>query len=269
MTGLAGSEAAWRLGAFAFVFMLLACAEHRAPKRNLGQPRLRRWTTNLGILLVDVLVQRLTVGAIVFGAGAWAQAEGTGLFNRLGWPFAVEAMLGFVALDLAVWAQHVASHRWPLLWRLHEVHHADEDVDVTTGIRFHPLEIVLSALWKALVVVALGIDPWAALVFEVVLNASSLFTHANAALPFRLDRALRWVVCTPDMHRIHHSVERREADSNYGFFLSVWDRAFRTMRDQPQSGHGAMRLGTTRTLGRKLGLIGSILLPFTRSDGRR
>ena len=260
-------EGVLRVGAFVGVFLLLGALEHWWPKRAFLQPRARRWRTNLAILLVDIGVQRLTVGGIVLAAGLWAQSNGFGVFNLLDWPWVLEFALGFAALDWAVWAQHVLSHKWPLLWRLHEVHHADEDVDSTTGVRFHPLEILLSAIWKAAVVVALGIDPWVALLFEVVLNVSSIFTHANVALPGRIDRALRRLVCTPDMHRIHHSVDREEADSNYGFFLSIWDRMFTTLREQPAGGHQNMRLGTGRGETAASGLGELLMLPFKRRNG--
>ena len=170
-------------------------------------------------------------------------------------------------LDAAIWLQHVITHKVPLLWRLHQVHHADLDVDLTTGIRFHPIEIVLSLLYKAAIVLALGIDPWVVVLFEAVLNASAVFTHGNVALPERLDSALRWLVCTPDMHRVHHSTERAETDSNYGFFLSVWDRLFRTMRQAPAKGQLGVELGLPpyRDPGR-LGLGSLLVMPFTRRD---
>ena len=168
-------------------------------------------------------------------------------------------------LDAAIWLQHVVTHKVPVLWRLHQVHHADLDVDLTTGIRFHPIEIVLSALYKAAIVLALGIDPWTVLLFEAVLNASAVLTHANVALPERLDRVLRWIVCTPDMHRVHHSTERAETDSNYGFFLSVWDRLFGTMRHAPAKGQLGVELGLPPYRDPdRLGLGSLLVMPFTR-----
>ena len=170
---------------------------------------------------------------------------------------------------MAIWLQHVVTHKVPLLWRLHQVHHADLDVDLTTGIRFHPIEIVLSLLDKAAIVLALGIDPWTVLLFEAVLNASAVFTHGNVALPARFDAALRWLVCTPDMHRVHHSTERAETDSNYGFFLSIWDRLFGTMRHSPAKGQLGMELGLPiyRDPGR-LGLGSLLAMPFMRRSPR-
>ncbi len=267
MTSLSISEGALRISVFLAVFVILAVFELAHPRRERSQPRLSRWRTNLGILLIDVIAQRLLVGALAFGAALYGQTHGWGLFNALKWPVPVEAALGFLKLDLAIWAQHVASHRWPMLWRLHQVHHADLDVDLTTGIRFHPGEIVLSAVFKAGVVLALGIGPWTVVAFEAVLNASSLYTHANIALPRRIDGALRWVFCTPDMHRIHHSADRAEADTNYGFFLSVWDRLFGTMRADPAHGHGRMILGLAHHQEARGMRIGALLsMPFMR-DG--
>jgi sterol desaturase/sphingolipid hydroxylase (fatty acid hydroxylase superfamily) len=173
--------------------------------------------------------------------------------------------VGFLVLDAAIWLQHVVTHKVPVLWRLHQVHHADLDVDLTTGIRFHPIEIVLSALYKAAIVLALGIDPWTVLLFEAVLNASAVLTHANVALPERLDRVLRWIVCTPDMHRVHHSTERAETDSNYGFFLSVWDRLFGTMRHAPAKGQLGVELGLPPYRDPdRLGLGSLLVMPFRR-----
>jgi hypothetical protein len=172
-------EAALRLGVFVLIFALTAVLELVLPRRPKTEPVGRRWRTNLGILLVDVVAQRLTVGAVAVAAALWAEASGFGLFQLVGWPFWLEAVLGFLALDFAVWLQHVVTHKVPLLWRLHQVHHADLDVDLTTGIRFHPVEIVLSALYRAALAALLGIDPWVVILFEAALNASAVLTHAN------------------------------------------------------------------------------------------
>jgi sterol desaturase/sphingolipid hydroxylase (fatty acid hydroxylase superfamily) len=262
-------EAALRLGVFLGVFALTGLLELALPRRPKAAGVGRRWLANLGILAVDVLVQRLTVGAVAIAAAVWAEAQGLGVLNLTGWPGWLEGLLAFLALDCAVWAQHVATHKVPLLWRLHQVHHADHDVDLTTGVRFHPLEIVLSALFKAALVVALGAPAAAVLLFEAVLNASAVFTHSNVALPERLDRALRWVVCTPDMHRVHHSTERAEHDTNYGFFLSVWDRSFRTMRHAPAAGQLGVELGLAEHRDpARLGLLALLLMPFHRRPRR-
>ena len=261
-------EAALRLGVFLGVFALTAALEFLLPRRPRTQPRGRRWLANLGILAVDVAAQRLTVGAAAVGAALWAEDHGFGVFHALGWPVWVAGPLAFLALDLAVWAQHVATHKVPTLWRLHRVHHADLDVDLTTGIRFHPAEIVLSMLYKAALVALLGADPWAVVAFEATLNASAVFTHGNVALPDRLDRVLRWVVCTPDMHRVHHSTDRVEHDTNYGFFLSVWDRLFGTMRHAPAAGQLGVELGLAGYRDpARLGLPALLAMPFRGGSG--
>lgn len=265
-------EAALRVSVFLGIFLLAALLELALPGRAPTQPRRRRWLTNVGLLLIDVAAQRLTVGAAAFAAALWAEAQGFGLFHLLGWPFWLAAVLGFLALDFAIWLQHVVTHKVPVLWRLHQVHHADLDVDLTTGIRFHPVEIILSALLKAALVALLGIDPWVVLLFEAALNASSVLTHANAHLPDRVDTMLRWVVCTPDMHRVHHSVVRAETDSNYGFCLSVWDRLFGTLRQAPAAGQFGATLGLPQHRDpSRLGLGALLLMPvrrMTRSEAQ-
>lgn len=259
------SEAAVRFGIFGAVFAAVAVAELLLPRRPKHESWRTRWAANLSILFLDVLVQRATVGAVALAAALYAQANGFGLFHWLGLPLWLNGLLGFLLLDLAIYAQHVVTHRVPLLWRLHQVHHADEDVDLTTGLRFHPVEIVLSAIYKAVVVLALGIDPWAVLLFEAVLNASAVYTHGNLALPETLDRVLRRVFCTPDMHRVHHSVIREETDSNYGFFLSIWDRLFGTYRQEPLRGQMGVELGLLEVGGPATrNLLQMLLLPFRR-----
>ncbi|HYE00767.1 MAG TPA: sterol desaturase family protein [Alphaproteobacteria bacterium] len=240
------AEAALRLAVFAAVLALLAAAEAWRPRRRRGLPRRRRWPANLGLAALGVAGARL---ALPLGAVAWAEvvaARGWGLLPALGLTGAAGAVPAVVLLDLAVWAQHVAFHRFGPLWRLHRAHHSDTDVDVTTGLRFHPLEILLSLGFKCAVIAALGAPPAAVLAFEVLLNAGSMFSHSNLALPPGLDRALRLVCVTPDMHRIHHSPHRAETDSNYGFALPWWDRLFGTYRAEPTGGHEGMALGLER-----------------------
>ncbi|MBI1188936.1 MAG: sterol desaturase family protein [Alphaproteobacteria bacterium] len=217
--------------------------EARAPRRTRTQTPRARWSNNLAIAALNALAVRLVFPAAAIGAALWAQAEGVGLFNVIETPGWAAILIAFVVLDLAVYAQHVLMHVAPPLWRLHRMHHADLDIDVTTGVRFHPLEILVSMAWKMAVVVALGAPAAAVFAFEIALNASSLFNHANLKLPAPLDRALRLVIVTPDMHRVHHSVERCETDSNFGFTLSLWDRLFGAYRAQPAAGHDAMTIG--------------------------
>jgi sterol desaturase/sphingolipid hydroxylase (fatty acid hydroxylase superfamily) len=258
-------EAALRFGIFVGIFAAVAVLEFLLPRRPKDQPVAGRWAANLGLLLVDVAAQRSTVGAAAFAAALWAEHQGVGLFHLLALPGWLAGLLGFVLLDLALWFQHLVTHKVPLLWRLHQVHHADLDVDLTTGIRFHPVEIVLSSLYKAALVALLGIGPWTVLLFEAVLNGAALFTHGNVALPEPLDTALRWLVCTPDMHRVHHSTERAETDSNYGFFLSVWDRLFGTMRHAPAKGQPGVELGLPPYRdAERLGLGALLAMPFKR-----
>ncbi|PPD28092.1 MAG: fatty acid hydroxylase [Hyphomicrobium sp.] len=240
-------EPVLRFGAFAAVFVAMALIELAWPKRDLSAPKGRRWLTNLAIVGIDSLVVRLmaqlTVPLVAIGAAIYAEVHGIGLFNRLAQPMWTEILIAVVILDLAIWFQHWAAHRFPVLWRLHQMHHADVDIDVTTAIRFHPIEIALSMLWKIACVLALGISPIAVLLFEIILNACAMFNHANIALPRGLDRIIRLVIVTPDMHRIHHSVLGREHNSNYGFNLSIWDRLFGTYTDQPAAGHTGMTIG--------------------------
>jgi sterol desaturase/sphingolipid hydroxylase (fatty acid hydroxylase superfamily) len=221
----------------------MALWELAAPVRRLSARKPRRWFHNLTVAVLNALVVRLVAPAGAVGVAWWAQQRGLGVFNRWALPPGVAIVGSILLLDLLVYGQHVAFHKVPLLWRLHMVHHADEDVDVTTGQRFHPVEILLSLGLKALAVIALGAPPVAVLLFEVILNGTALFNHGNARLPGPVDRLLRLLLVTPDMHRVHHSVERYEHDSNYGFNLPWWDRLFGTYRGQPDAGHTGMTLG--------------------------
>jgi sterol desaturase/sphingolipid hydroxylase (fatty acid hydroxylase superfamily) len=232
-----------RIAAAVPIFAAMALWEILAPRRPRSVARRWRWPSNLGILVVDALAVRILIPVAAVGAALIAAGNGWGLFHAIGLRLSLAALLGFLALDLAIYAQHVAFHKAPLLWRLHRMHHADPDFDVTTGVRFHPFEILISMLIKIAVVIALGIPPVAVIAFEVVLNATSMFNHGNVAMPSWLDRALRAIVVTPDMHRVHHSVDARETDSNFGFNLSWWDRLFRTYRAAPQAGHAGMTIG--------------------------
>jgi sterol desaturase/sphingolipid hydroxylase (fatty acid hydroxylase superfamily) len=250
MDGLLGqSDGLIRLAAFAAVFLLMAAIELIRPKRRLSVSKPRRWLTNLGIAGVDTLVLRLmatlAVPVAAVAAAFFAKERGLGLLNQVDWPYWVKLVIALLALDLAIWFQHLVSHKVPLFWRLHQVHHADRDIDVTTAVRFHPVEIALSMLWKIAVVIPLGASPFAVFLFEVILNACAMFNHANIALPAWLDRVLRLFIVTPDMHRVHHSVLYREHDRNYGFNLSLWDRLFRTYLAQPEAGHQGMTIGLT------------------------
>jgi sterol desaturase/sphingolipid hydroxylase (fatty acid hydroxylase superfamily) len=236
-------EIVLRLTCTAAVFAMLAAWELLAPRRKLSVGRLQRWPNNIGVLVVDALLVRLLIPTAAVGAALYAAGHGLGLFNWLQLRLSVGAILGFLILDLVIWAQHWAFHHVPVLWRLHRMHHADLDIDVTTGVRFHPIEILLSLVIKIAVIVAFGIPPVGVFAFEVALNATSMFNHSNARMPAWLDRVLRLVVVTPDMHRVHHSIVRRETDSNFGFNLPWWDWLFGTYRREPYAGHDGMTIG--------------------------
>ncbi len=236
-------EAAIRIGFFLSVFALMAVWEILAPRRALTISKSLRWVNNLGLVVLNTLILRLLFPAAAVGMAAFSAQQGWGLFNYLDTPHALAVVVSVVAMDFIIWLQHVMVHAVPALWRLHRVHHADLDYDVTTGARFHPVEIVLSMLIKLATVALLGAPVLAVLIFEVLLNATAMFNHANVRLPPGVDRVLRWFVVTPDMHRVHHSAEDDEANSNFGFNLACWDRLFGTYRDQPRGGHENMNIG--------------------------
>jgi sterol desaturase/sphingolipid hydroxylase (fatty acid hydroxylase superfamily) len=240
--------------------------EFRRPRRPLSRPRQERWVTNLGLTLLNTVLVRVTVGGVAYTAAVFAADQGVGLLHWRplpGWAAAVVTLLG---LDFAIYLQHVLFHAVPLLWRLHRVHHADLDFDATTGLRFHPLESLLSLGLKAAVVVLLGAVPWAVVAFEVLLNAASVFNHGNVTLPERLDRLLRWIVVTPDMHRVHHSTRVIETNSNFGFSVSWWDRLCGTYRAQPALGQVGMDIGLSDYRA-PLHLGQLLLVPFCTRTG--
>lgn len=232
-----------RLGAFIGVLTLMVVWELLAPRRPQAIGRARRWPSNLGLVVVDTLAVRLLFPMAAVGVALLAEAHGWGLLHQIDLPAWLKVLAAVLVLDLAIYGQHVAFHAVPVLWRLHRMHHADLEFDVTTGLRFHPAEVLLSMAIKVVVVVALGAPALAALIFEVLLNATAMFNHSNIGMPARLEPWLRRLVVTPDMHRVHHSILRRETDSNYGFNLPWWDRLFGTYRAQPEAGHDGMTIG--------------------------
>ena len=236
-------EIAVRLAGAAVVFGGMALWEWLAPRRRLSVGRTPRWPGNLGILAIDILAVRLLVPITAVGVALLVAERGWGLFNLAGLPPWGRIVLGVIALDLIIYAQHYVFHHVPVLWRLHRMHHADLDIDVTTGLRFHPLEILLSLAIKMAAVVALGVPALAVLIFEVLLNATSMFNHSNVALPRWLEPVARWIVVTPQMHQVHHSIVRAETDSNFGFNLPWWDRLFGTYCAQPSAGEQAVTIG--------------------------
>ncbi|WIY27581.1 sterol desaturase family protein [Parasedimentitalea psychrophila] len=260
-------ETTLRLTVFLGLFALFAVAEQLVPRRPRQQPRRRRWRTNLMITVVNTLTLRaLAIGLplLAVGAAITAQSQGWGLFNMVELPPALEVVLAILILDLAIWLQHLITHKIPLLWRLHRVHHADRDMDVTTALRFHPVEIALSMLLKIGLIYGLGPSAVAVVLFEIMLNGTAMFNHSNLRLPLPLDRILRRLLVTPDMHRVHHSTLRAEHDSNYGFALSIWDHLFGTYIAQPAKGHNQMTVGLQWQDDRPARLGWSLLLPFKR-----
>ncbi|MDF2231344.1 sterol desaturase family protein [Albimonas sp. CAU 1670] len=255
-----------RLGLFLGIFLVMAGWEAFAAARPGALPKARRWVTNWAVAILDMLVIRLLFPAAAVGAAVDASAQGWGLFNGLGAPGWLAGAVCLVVLDLAIWGQHVAFHRVPLLWRLHKVHHADRDVDVTTALRFHPLEATLSMLLKVALVYALGAPAWSVLVFEVLLNGCAMFNHANVALPAAWERRLRRVLVTPEMHRIHHSVIREEHDTNFGFSVSWWDRLSGLYSAEPRGGEAGLTLGLSEHQDAAPARLGwSLALPFRRT----
>ena len=232
-----------RLATFGGVFIVMAVWEFIVPRRKQAIGRGWRWPNNLGVVAANTLLVRILFPTTAVGLALLAQTRGFGLFNVIAVPAWIGVAASVVILDLAIYLQHVLFHAVPALWRLHRMHHADLEFDVSTGLRFHPIEILLSMLIKFAVVAALGAPALSVLIFEVLLNATSMFNHANVRIPLGIDRVLRWLVVTPDMHRVHHSILARETNSNFGFNLPWWDRLFGTYRPQPAAGHEAMTIG--------------------------
>ena len=232
-----------RLSVFLGGFALFALLEAARPRRARAFSRGKRWTSNLSLVVLDTALVRVLFPVAAVGAAFDASAMGWGLFNTLGWSLWLTVPLTFVILDFAIWLQHVIFHKVPLFWRFHMVHHADRDMDVTTGLRFHPVEIAASMLIKIGLVYALGAPALAVIIFEITLNASAMWSHSNLRVPLGLERVVRWFIVTPDMHRSHHSTERREHDTNFGFCLSIWDRLSGLYTETPAKGHDGVEIG--------------------------
>jgi len=258
------NERAIRMGVFFGILGVMAVWEILAPRRALTVSKAVRWVNNLGIVFFNSFLVWLVFPVLAVGMASFASNQGWGIFNYFELPFWFVVVASVVIMDFVIYLQHVMVHAVPALWRLHRMHHADLDFDVTTGARFHPLEIILSMLIKFATIVVLGPPVLAVVIFEVVLNATAMFNHSNVRLPLGIDRVLRWLVVTPDMHRVHHSTEDDEANSNFGFNLPWWDRLFGTYRDQPRAGHEGMTIGIHkyRELKQVAWLPGMLLLPF-------
>ena len=262
-------ESIIRVGSFLVVFILIALWEISAQRRLLTTSKKVRWLSNLGITLINALLVRLVFPVLAVSMAVKAQQSGWGLLNNFHLPLWLNCVIGIVALDLTIYLQHVMFHAVPTLWRLHMMHHADLDYDLTTGLRFHPFEMILSMGIKIAVIAALGLPAAAVLIFEILLNCLAMFNHGNINLPLKVDRVLRYIIVTPDMHRVHHSVILRETNSNYGFNLSCWDRLLGTYCDQPAEGHDGMTIGLAQFRDpKKLTLPWLLILPFIKDPGR-
>lgn len=267
------SEGAARLTVFIAVFGLMALLELVIPKRRLKWSKARRWLTNILYTGINTVVIRLmglfAVPLVAMAAAAYTADQGYGFFNLVDWPFWVEFVLALIILDMAIYFQHWASHKIPMLWSFHQVHHSDTDIDVSTAIRFHPIEIALSMLYKIVLVFLIGPAVMAVIVFEMILNGCAGFNHANVALPKWLDSFLRLFLVTPDMHRVHHSIIENETNSNYGFSISLWDRLFGTYVAQPKMTHDGMTIGLAYYQSEKpSNWFWTIALPFKGASAR-
>ncbi len=261
-------EESIRLGVFFGIFATMAVWELLAPRRALQQRKSMRWTNNLALTVLNGVLLRVIFPVAAIGVAGFAAERGMGVLNLVDVPYLWAIVLSVLALDLAIYLQHLMFHAVPIFWRLHRVHHADLDFDVTTGARFHPVEIVLSMLIKFAVILVLGPPAMAVLLFEILLNATSMFNHGNVRLPASIDQVLRLLVVTPDMHRVHHSVNPRETNSNFGFNLPWWDRLMGTYRAQPEAGHVAMTIGVEQFRApRELWLDRMLLQPLRADAG--
>ncbi|HEX9023705.1 MAG TPA: sterol desaturase family protein [Geobacteraceae bacterium] len=258
-----------RFGAFAAIFAIMASWEALAPRRRLTTSRPLRWTGNLGVLAIDTFLVRSVFTVLPMAMAQRAQEAGWGVLNVLPLPWWLKVVVGILLLDLVIYLQHLMFHATPVFWRLHMMHHADVDFDFTTGVRFHPVEILLSMVIKLAAVAAIGPPPLAALLFEVLLNTTSVFNHGNVRLPRAADRIIRLIVVTPEMHRVHHSVIPKETNSNFGFNFPWWDRLAGTYRDQPEAGHTGMTIGLKQFQeARRQSLWWMLALPFKGATGQ-
>ena len=258
------NEITIRLSFFFGIFTIMAIWELIAPRRALTVSKTVRWLNNLGLVFFNSFILRILFPTAAVGVAIFAQTNGWGLLNYYPLPSAVAIVLAIVVMDFIIYLQHIMVHSVPLLWRIHRVHHADLDYDVTTGARFHTIEIILSMIIKFATIIVLGAPIVAVIIFEVMLNALAMFNHANVGLPNNIDKFLRYFIVTPDMHRVHHSVEKDETNSNFGFNLSLWDRIFGTYREQPRGGQLGFTIGIAkfRELKQTNWIIGMMLLPF-------
>ncbi|MFO7600029.1 MAG: sterol desaturase family protein [Candidatus Desulfacyla sp.] len=261
-------EATIRMAFFVGIFLAVALVELIIPRRALTTSKASRWVGNIGIVFINTFVLRLLVPAGAVGVSVWIGHQGWGIFNHIQWPFWLEVVLTIIILDFVIYMQHVMFHAVPVLWRLHMMHHADLDYDLTTGTRFHPLEIIISLGIKAGAITVLGAAPVGVIIFEILLNGTAMFNHGNFFIPLGIDRVLRLLVVTPDMHRVHHSVFPNETNTNFGFNLPWWDRLCGTYKSQPAKGHEQMTIGLNQFRdASRLTLPWMIALPFMGKPG--
>jgi sterol desaturase/sphingolipid hydroxylase (fatty acid hydroxylase superfamily) len=252
-----------RLVAALGILLIMVSWEAIKPRRDYQVNRQQRWPSNLGLALFNMVLMRFTIGSLAYMSAVMAEERGYGLLNSWQFPYGVSVLATLLILDFAIYGQHIAMHKWPLLWRLHQIHHTDLEFDATTALRFHPLEIVISMLYKALCIVLIGGNPEAVIAFEIILNGTSTFNHSNVKIPDQADKILRWLIITPDMHRIHHSTAPIETDSNYGFSISWWDRLCRTYTQEPKLPQSTMPIGLNAFRKQaELGFIQCLLMPF-------
>lgn len=262
------NEVTIRLFFFFGIFIIVAIWEVLSPRRVLTTSKPVRWFSNMGIVFIDSLAGRFLLPIPAIGLAVLAGNNGWGLMNNMDLPLWLSITAGILALDLVIYLQHIMFHSVPILWRLHMMHHADLDYDVTTGLRFHPLEILISMAIKFSAIVVIGPSPLTVILFEIILNATAMFNHGNIRLPLGIDKVLRLLVVTPDMHRVHHSVTIRETNSNFGFSFPWWDRFFGTYRPQPVAGHEGMTIGLAQFRdAKKLTLPWLLALPFIGETG--
>lgn len=259
-------ETVIRLTAALGIFLIMVLWERRRPRRLLQMGRMQRWPINLGLAAFNMVLMRLTIGSFAYLAAAYAKTHGWGLLNMAAAPQWLAAAVTLLLLDFAIYGQHILMHKWPVLWRLHQVHHTDLEFDATTAVRFHPLEIVLSMFYKVLCILLIGADPVAVIAFEIILNGAATFNHSNVDIRPSLDRKLRRLIITPDMHRIHHSTRRAEMDSNYGFSISLWDRLCGTYTADPEEPQTRMPIGLAPYRNpEELSFLQLLRLPFKKA----
>ena len=262
-------ESIIRLVASLGIFLVMICWEYFNPRREQHVSRNQRWPVNLGLALFNMIFMRLTTGGIAYLSAVDAAENSWGILNWLVAPEWLSIIVTLLFLDFAIYCQHIVSHKWSVLWQLHQVHHTDLEFDATTAVRFHPLEIMISMLYKVLCIYLIGANPWAVIAFEIILNGAATFNHSNIDIPPAIDNKLRWLIITPDMHRIHHSTLPAETDSNYGFSISCWDRLCKTYIAEPRQSQTTMTIGLAPFRQQtELGFVQLLLLPFRKLRGR-